>query len=60
LRAAGSVMDNIAEGFDDGSTESSLDFWGMRRDHAVKFNPSYTGPWIQNTSLKINLIKCTR
>jgi len=28
LRAAGSVMDNIAEGFDDGSTRESIRFLG--------------------------------
>lgn len=41
--AAGSVMDNIAEGFDDGSTREFIRFWVILKDHAVKCSRSFTG-----------------
>jgi four helix bundle protein len=40
-KAAGSAMDNIAEGFDDGSSREFIRFLGYSQRSCGKFNRSY-------------------
>ena len=51
-RAAGSVMHNIAEGFDGARTPSSSSFFAIRSDRHRKYKANSTWLSIRNTSTR--------
>jgi len=55
--AAGSVMHNVAEGFDAGTYPEFMRFLKIASVLPVKFNPNSTLLWIATTFLRKNSIK---
>jgi len=56
-RAAGSAMDNIAEGFDDSSVKEFVKFLGTQPACAARCSRSFIGLLTADTSARMNLMK---
>jgi len=57
LRSCGSVMDNIAEGFERDGKKSSFSFYILPKDHWVKPGHKFTVAMIQDTLKQRHTIK---
>ncbi len=58
-RAAGSVMHNIAEGFDGGSNAEFAKFLRYASGRAVKCKANFMSPWIRPTCRRMNSTNST-
>ena len=51
-KSTGSIMDNIAEGFDRGGNKELFFFFPMQKDRPVNLDHNYSEHWIVHISMK--------